>query len=357
MVDTNPNNNSKQQVALAVAGVVVGVAVGAALTRWLHPTPQTAAAAASQKHQHQPQQRKGVRSTTDSGSVSASAVYESEKALNEYLLFHFGSREEVLPYEEGPVEALAFAQRCAEECGLVAKQLQALLQGGAEEAGQKRRALDVGCAVGGSTFQLARYFEEVVGVDFSESFVRAAATLQQEGELSYSSLVTGEVRVPRVATLPPDIDRSRCSFRVGDACDLHPEELGTFDCVLAANLLCRLPQPQRFLFSLNKLLRPNGILFLVSPYSWLEEYTAKELWLGGRASSSAASTLDAGTGQDSFESLRGILEEQGFTLLWQKEMPFLIREHQRKFQWGCSHATMWQKTASASASSSTSNNE
>jgi hypothetical protein len=26
----------------------------------------------------------------------------------------------------------------------------------------------------------------------------------------------------------------------------------------------------------------------------------------------------------------------------QEDMPFLIREHVRKFQWGCSHAAVWR---------------
>ena len=29
-------------------------------------------------------------------------------------------------------------------------------------------------------------------------------------------------------------------------------------------------------------------------------------------------------------------------LLHEEDTPFLIREHARKFQWGCSHATVWQ---------------
>jgi hypothetical protein len=29
-------------------------------------------------------------------------------------------------------------------------------------------------------------------------------------------------------------------------------------------------------------------------------------------------------------------------LLHEEDVPFLIREHARKFQWGISHATVWQ---------------
>ena len=29
-------------------------------------------------------------------------------------------------------------------------------------------------------------------------------------------------------------------------------------------------------------------------------------------------------------------------LLEEQDVPFLIREHNRKYQWGCSHCTVWQ---------------
>ena len=32
-----------------------------------------------------------------------------------------------------------------------------------------------------------------------------------------------------------------------------------------------------------------------------------------------------------------------FELVAEEDMPFLIREHARKFQWGCSHAAVWRR--------------
>lgn len=43
----------------------------------------------------------------------------------------------------------------------------------------------------------------------------------------------------------------------------------------------RLPKPKAFLSALPALLRPNGVAVIVSPYSWLEEYTPQAEWLGG----------------------------------------------------------------------------
>lgn len=47
--------------------------------------------------------------------------YETEKLVNEYLVFHYGAPEEVLRYSFGPRDALDFPRRVADEA------LQALL--------------------------------------------------------------------------------------------------------------------------------------------------------------------------------------------------------------------------------------
>ena len=41
-----------------------------------------------------------------------------------------------------------------------------------------RRALDMGCAVGRTTFELANAFEYVVGLDFSARFIRMGVSLK-----------------------------------------------------------------------------------------------------------------------------------------------------------------------------------
>jgi SAM-dependent methyltransferase len=52
-----------------------------------------------------------------------------------------------------------------------------------------------------------------------------------------------------------------------------PERFGPFNVVFCGNLLCRLPDPMLFLDRLPSILKPGGVVVLVSPYSWLEEYT------------------------------------------------------------------------------------
>lgn len=258
-----------------------------------------------------------VRSTTASGS-GGSAVYESQKAVHEYLCFHYGNTD-AFPYDFGPKESLEFPKKCAEYC--------------ATNASSKNAALDLGCAVGGSTFELARHFSVVLGIDFSHAFIDAANELKELGRMQYKTAEEGTLIAHREAIVPGTIDRSRCSFMQGDACNL-PTSLTKFDAILCGNLLCRLPDPLLLLNRLPSLMNPSGVVVLVSPYSWLAEYTPTEKWLGGFKKSNKA--------VHSKESLKKLMMGNGFMPVRDEDTSFLIREHARKFQWGVSHTTIWR---------------
>jgi len=78
------------------------------------------------------------------------------------------------------------------------------------------------------------------------------------------------------------------------------------------------------------LMKPGGQLILTSPYTWLTDYTARSEWLGGRDGMSTTEAL--------VEALA-----PAFTLVGMKELPFLIREHSRKFQWSVAQASIWRR--------------
>ena len=249
----------------------------------------------------------------------ASNPYESARLLAEYLSFHYGKAEEVLPYRSGPGDALDFAVRVVTDTF----DLDALPPGA--------RALDLGCAVGRSSFELARRCQEVVGIDYSASFVRAADTLATGGVLPYARTEEGRLTSVGTAEVPPNIDRARVRFEVGDAGALR-EDLESFDAVLLANLVDRLPEPRRCLERLPSLVAPGGQLVIASPFTWLEEYTPREHWLGGYERN--------GRLVRSADTLRKVLEAD-FEFVRETDLPFLIREHVRKYQWSVSWAGTW----------------
>ena len=99
--------------------------------------------------------------------------------------------------------------------------------------------------------------------------------------------------------------------------------------------------PRKLLQRLPTLVKKGGVVVLVSPYSWLHEYTPKSEWLGGYSSESEPSKVI-----DSFETVAEQMQADGaFALVSRKDMPFLIREHARKFQIGVSDCSVWRRTA------------
>ena len=187
------------------------------------------------------------------------------------------------------------------------------------------RALDLGCAVGRSSLELARKIPDVVGIDYSKSFIRAAKKIQSTGKLRFNLLEEGVITRPSFATFSTTTPRKRTTFRSGDALHL-PTDLGSFDVVLAANLIDRLPEPKRFLKQiLPRLVKPGGIVLLTSPYTWSSEFTPRSRWL-----------------KDSFSTIRLALRPS-FRLLHRQDLPFLLREHRRKFQFTFADATIWQR--------------
>jgi putative 4-mercaptohistidine N1-methyltranferase len=242
-----------------------------------------------------------------------SAIYESDKILAEYLLFHFGSAEEILPsghsWPTGMREALDFPVRTV----------------GHFSPGVVDRGLDLGCAVGRSAFEMSRSCREVIGIDFSNAFIQAAEALRVGRSLAYDRREEAASVTALEARIPSGVDAARLRFIQGDAMAL-PEDLGTFDRVHAANLLCRLTEPMKLLDRLPALVNPGGELVLATPCTWLEEFTPSRNWPEG------------GT----FEWLKTTLAP-AFKLVSQADEPFLIRETARKFQWTTSLVTVWRR--------------
>ena len=110
------------------------------------------------------------------------------------------------------------------------------------------------------------------------------------------------------------------------------------DWPILANLLCRLPSPSACLRSLSGprgLVRPGGLAVIVSPYTWMDEHTPREVWLGGYAKAD-------GTEVRARETLITMLDND-FELMGEEDMPMLIREHERKYQYVVSHAMVFRR--------------
>jgi 5-histidylcysteine sulfoxide synthase/putative 4-mercaptohistidine N1-methyltranferase len=246
------------------------------------------------------------------------AMYETDAAVSQYCEAHYGQTF---------FEVANFPAVCAAIC------LEHM------KGRPKNRALDLGCSVGRGAFELAREFRFVNGLDFSARFIRIAYQMQEKGILRYELPEEGEIvsyHERRLADLNLTEVASRVEFYQADALNLKPQFSG-YDLILAANLLDRLSKPAKFLATIHERLSDRGLLVIASPYTWLEEFTRRENWIGGyRKDGEPYSTLDG---------LRDHLKPH-FTLVAEpRDVEFIIRETNRKFQHSISQVTVWQKVA------------
>jgi 5-histidylcysteine sulfoxide synthase/putative 4-mercaptohistidine N1-methyltranferase len=244
------------------------------------------------------------------------AMYETDAAVSQYCEAHYGP-----VYFDVP----NFPVRCASACIRLT------------EGTPRRKALDLGCAVGRSSFELAREFGSVTGVDFSARFIRVATELQEKGTFHYELIEEGEItsyHEVRLRDFGLEEAAGRVRFLQGDATNLAPQLTG-YDLILAANLIDRLHDPRRFLESVHQRLEPGGFLVLTSPYTWLEEFTRKDHWLGG--------IRKGGEPYTTFQALEDVLNRHFSLVGPPASIDFVLRETRRKFQHTVAEMTVWRR--------------
>ena len=254
--------------------------------------------------------------------------YETDALLNQYMLFHYGSAQEnqdtQISARVGHPQVQAFIPATVDLVNRFAK--------------ASAKVLDLGCAVGRASFDLTKTFDAVIGLDYSQAFVDAAQRMQRAGSADYTRHDTGRFSTLLSAKLDDGVDVKRVVFVRGDAAKLHAPALQavtkmhSFDAVLMSNLLCRLPDPAACLRQFiedDNLLNSGGVLVIVSPNSWMTQYTDEKKYLDGDDNAAALAKIGS------------ILE--GFELLHEEDLPFMIREHRRKYEYVVSQVSVWRK--------------
>jgi len=248
-------------------------------------------------------------------------AYELDTVNSQYLDFHYSDQENFgVPN---------FPKRCAELCLEVCK----------ENSVPLNKALDLGCAVGRSTFEFAKGgFQEVIGVDLSTKFISVAEELRIKKVMQYHFTEEGDLVEKKEISLESlglEETSQKVKFVNQSASELDFAQYNCFDLVFGGNLLCRMKKPKDFLRNVHNLLKSRGLFILTSPCTWLCEYTDKEDWVGGYEKNGKKVTT--------YEGIKEILSEQFTEAKAPHEVEFVIKETKRKFQHSFAQATYWIK--------------
>lgn len=146
--------------------------------------------------------------------------------------------------------------------------------------------LDLGCAVGRTSVELAQRFDRpVLGVDLDLTMLRMARSVRDAGKVSYPRRRVGLAYDRRTFEVPQSVlkgVRCRIDFWCCDATVL-PFADAQFSCTSSLNLLDCVASPLAHLQELARTLRPEGCSVLASPYDWSSAATPVEAWLGGHS--------------------------------------------------------------------------
>ncbi len=229
--------------------------------------------------------------------------YETDPEVIQYCETHFGTSEIAIPN---------FQKAIADFCINIAA------------VDLKRCALDLGCKTGRTTWELARSFNNVTGVDLSARTIRVATQLQEQGRFNYIFPEEGEIFDYRQVTLE-DFDLKslvkKVKFLQADFANLKNIFSG-YDLILLNDILDRIYQPKELLAQLHRRMNDGGVLVIATAYDWDENFTKPENWLGGYRSSAEPVR--------GLETLEELLKEQFTRTNEKKTLPYLFRINKRK---------------------------
>ncbi|MBI9082844.1 MAG: methyltransferase domain-containing protein [Desulfobacterales bacterium] len=142
--------------------------------------------------------------------------------------------------------------------------------------------LDLGCAAGRTSFELAHAFGEMVlGIDLNLDMLRTAAGALHEKSVSYPRRRVGMAYDRR--GFPVDFPGAeQVDFWACDATAL-PFAPGQFSLATSFNLMDCVGSPYDHLLALAKMLKPGTRAILSTPYDWSVSATPVESWIGGHS--------------------------------------------------------------------------
>jgi 5-histidylcysteine sulfoxide synthase/putative 4-mercaptohistidine N1-methyltranferase len=207
-----------------------------------------------------------------------------------------------------------------------------------EYAGRSRKsALDLGCRTGRTTWELAKGFDTVTGLDFTARNIRVAVQLQENGNFKYVFPEEGELlshNQLNINTLGYSDLARKVTFLQSDASNMKSVFVG-YDLVLINDILDQMYNPRHFLRGVHKRMNEGGRLIVATGFDWSEECTIRENWVGGHRKAG-----EQIWGQDDLDAL---LSETFLKIEGPITIPSVKRINKRKYSYNNIDVSVWEK--------------
>jgi SAM-dependent methyltransferase len=192
-------------------------------------------------------------------------------------------------------------------------------------------AIDVGCAVGRTSFELAKTVDDLVlGVDLNFAMLRTAAAILHQGRVAYPRRRVGITFDRR--EFPAIFEgASKVDFWACDGTSL-PFADESFSLAASLNVIDCVQSPYDHLKELGRIMKPSGGGLISAPYDWNVNATPIEAWLGGHSQRSESqgaseimlrSLLSGGEHSYAIQELELLSESEA--------VPWSLRLHDRSF--------------------------
>jgi len=201
----------------------------------------------------------------------------------------------------------------------------------------KNSVLDLGSRTGRTSWELAKRFDKVTGLDFTARTIRVAVQLQESGSFNYVFPEEGELlsyHQLNMNNMGFDQLVKKVTFMQTDASNMKSIFEG-YDLVLINDILDQMYNPRHFLTSVHKRINKGGRLIVATGFDWSEECTKRENWVGGYR--------EGGEQIWGEDDLAMLLSETFTKIDGPIILPCVKRINKRKYSCNNIEVTIWEK--------------